>query len=237
MHCIRSVEESSLSESLETKDAPDGTSEAPGQGAIHGFAFPAFSHTLNGMVVLIDNYDSFTYNLVQLVGEVAPGMPLRVFRNDKITVDEVEQLQPTHIVISPGPCTPREGGVSNDLIRQFGPRIPLLGVCLGHQCIGFTAGAIVERAEHLMHGKTDQIHHDGRTIYQDMPNPFTATRYHSLIIRNGTLPPEYEISAWTGKNEIMGVRHKTWPREGVQYHPESFLTEQGGKLLKNFLKK
>jgi anthranilate synthase/aminodeoxychorismate synthase-like glutamine amidotransferase len=189
------------------------------------------------VLLVIDNYDSFTYNLVQVLGEVSPNLQLKVFRNDKISVDAVEELRPTHIVISPGPCTPREGGVSNDLIRHFGPKIPLLGVCLGHQCIGFTAGAVVERAERLMHGKTDQIHHDGRTIYEGMPNPFTATRYHSLIIRNGTLPDDYEISSWTDHNEIMGVRHKTWPLEGVQYHPESFLTEQGARLLRNFLNK
>jgi anthranilate synthase/aminodeoxychorismate synthase-like glutamine amidotransferase len=180
------------------------------------------------MIVLIDNYDSFTYNLVQKLGEVSPGIPMKVFRNDKVTVEQVEELGPTHIVISPGPCTPREGGISNDIIRHFGPALPVLGVCLGHQCIGFTAGAIVE---------TDQIHHDGRSIYAGMPNPFTATRYHSLIIRNGTLPPEYEVSSWTDQEEIMGVRHKTWPLEGVQFHPESFLTQQGERLLANFLKK
>ena len=189
------------------------------------------------MIVLIDNYDSFTYNLVQKLGEVAPRETIQVFRNDKVTSAEIEDLKPSHIVISPGPCTPREGGVSNDIIRDFASRIPLLGVCLGHQCIGFVSGAEVIRAERLMHGKTDQIHHDGKTIYAGMPNPFTATRYHSLIIKNGTLPPEFEISAWTNQDEIMGVRHKSWPLEGVQYHPESFLTEQGEKLLANFLKK
>ncbi|HZK80301.1 MAG TPA: aminodeoxychorismate/anthranilate synthase component II [Humisphaera sp.] len=189
------------------------------------------------MLVLIDNYDSFTYNLVQKLGEVDPSRKIEVFRNDKVSIDQIEELKPTHIVISPGPCTPREGGISNDVIRHFGPKLPVLGVCLGHQCIGFTAGAEVIRAARLMHGKTDQIHHDGRTLYVGMPNPFTATRYHSLIIKNGTLPPEYEISAWTDHEEIMGVRHKTWPLEGVQYHPESFLTEQGEKLLANFLKK
>jgi anthranilate synthase/aminodeoxychorismate synthase-like glutamine amidotransferase len=188
------------------------------------------------MVVLIDNYDSFTYNLVQMLGEVDPTRELKVFRNDKVTADEVEALMPTHIVISPGPCTPKEGGVSNEIIGRFGPKIPLLGVCLGHQCIGFTAGAVVERAGRLMHGKTDQIHHDGRAIYEGMPNPFTATRYHSLIIRPGTMPADYDVVAWTDQDEIMGVRHKTWPLEGVQYHPESFLTEQGERLLANFLK-
>ena len=174
------------------------------------------------MLVLIDNYDSFTYNLVQKFGEVSPGLDVRVFRNDKVTVDQVAALRPTHLVISPGPCTPREGGVSNDLIRHFGPLIPTLGVCLGHQCIGFTAGAIVERAGRLMHGKTDRIYHDGRTLYVGLPSPFTATRYHSLIIRPGTLPPEYEVSSWTDQDEIMGVRHKQWPLEGVQYHPRVF---------------
>lgn len=195
------------------------------------------------MIVLIDNYDSFTYNLVQKLGEVLvgwgrdPEKEIKVFRNDKVTTAQIEDLKPTHIVISPGPCTPKEGGVSNDVIREFAPKLPVLGVCLGHQCIGFTAGAIVERAAKLMHGKTDQIRHDGQGIYVGMPNPFTATRYHSLIIRQGTLPPEYLITAWTDDNEIMGVRHKTYPLEGVQYHPESFLTEQGEKLLANFLKK
>ena len=189
------------------------------------------------MLVLIDNYDSFTYNLVQKLGEAQPGLDVRVFRNDKVTVDQVDALHPTHLVISPGPCTPREGGVSNDLIRHFGPKIPTLGVCLGHQCIGFTAGAVVERADRLMHGKTDQIYHDGRTLYVGLPSPFTATRYHSLIIRPGTLPPDYEVSSWTDHDEIMGVRHKTWPLEGVQYHPESFLTEGGDVLLGNFLKR
>lgn len=189
------------------------------------------------MIVLIDNYDSFTYNLVQKLGEIDPRRPLRVFRNDKVTVADVEALKPTHIVISPGPCTPREGGVSNDIIKAFAPRIPVLGVCLGHQCIGYVYGADVVRAGRLMHGKTDQIHHDGKTIYQGMPNPFTATRYHSLIIRNGTLPAEFEISSWTDQDEIMGVRHRIWPLEGVQYHPESFLTQEGSRLLANFLRK
>jgi anthranilate synthase/aminodeoxychorismate synthase-like glutamine amidotransferase len=189
------------------------------------------------MIILIDNYDSFTYNLVQKLGEVSPHRPVKVFRNDKVTIEQIEELKPTHIVISPGPCTPKEGGVSNDVITHFAPRVPLLGVCLGHQCIGFSYGAVVERAGRLMHGKTDRIIHDGRTIYVDMPNPFTATRYHSLIIRQGTLPPEFEVSAWTDQDEIMGIRHKSWPLEGVQYHPESFLTEHGERLLGNFLKK
>ncbi len=189
------------------------------------------------MIVLIDNYDSFTYNLVQKLGEVDPKNDIKVFRNDKVTVDQIEELRPTHIVISPGPCTPKEGGVSNDVIKHFAPKLPVLGVCLGHQCIGYCFGGIVERAARLMHGKTDLIHHDGRTIYEGMPNPFTATRYHSLIIRQGTLPAEFEVSSWTDHEEIMGVRHKTWPLEGVQYHPESFLTEMGERLLASFLKK
>jgi len=188
------------------------------------------------MIVLIDNYDSFTYNLVQKLGEVGAA-DIQVFRNDKVSLEKIEELRPTHIVISPGPCSPREGGMSNEIIRHFAPRIPLLGVCLGHQCIGFTAGAEVIRAERLMHGKTDSIHHDGKSIYLGMPNPFTATRYHSLIVRRGTLPADYDVTAWTDHDEIMGIRHKTWPLEGVQYHPESFLTEQGEKLLANFLKK
>jgi len=195
------------------------------------------AYDLTRVIVLIDNYDSFTYNLVQKLGEVGSGVRMEVFRNDKVTVDQVEALKPTHIVISPGPCTPKEGGISNDIIRHFGPKLPVLGVCLGHQCIGYCFGATVERAAKLMHGKTDLIHHDGKMIYQGMPNPFTATRYHSLIIRNGTLPGEFEVTSWTRDNEIMGVRHKTWPLEGVQFHPESFLTELGEKLLANFLKK
>jgi anthranilate synthase/aminodeoxychorismate synthase-like glutamine amidotransferase len=188
------------------------------------------------MIVLIDNYDSFTYNLVQRLGELDAGLDLRVFRNDKVTVAEVEALRPTHILISPGPCTPREGGVSNDVIRHFGGKTPLLGVCLGHQCIGFTAGADVVRADRLMHGKTSQIHHDGRTIFENVANPFEATRYHSLIIRRGTLPADFEITAWTDEDEIMGVRHRRWPVEGVQFHPESFLTLEGPKILRNFLR-
>ena len=188
------------------------------------------------MLLLIDNYDSFTYNLVQLIGTVSPKLDVRVVRNDKITTDEVEQLRPSHIIISPGPCTPTEGGVSNDIIRRFGSKIPTLGVCLGHQCIGFVNGAKIIRAAKLMHGKTDQIHHDGKTIYAGMPNPFTATRYHSLIIERESINTgDFEISAWTADNEIMGVRHKRWPLEGVQYHPESFLTEGGDRLIGNFL--
>ena len=189
------------------------------------------------VIVLIDNYDSFTYNLVQKLGEVDPSRPTRVFRNDKVTVAEVEALQPTHIVISPGPCTPKEAGISNDIIRHFASKTSILGVCLGHQCIGQVYGGIVERNYRLMHGKTDQIFHDGQGVYAGMPNPFIATRYHSLVIRPCTMPDDFVVSSWTDQKEIMGVRHKIWPLEGVQFHPESFLTENGIRLLANFLKK
>ena len=189
------------------------------------------------VIVLIDNYDSFTYNLVQKLGEVDAARPMRIFRNDKVTVAEVEALKPTHIVISPGPCTPKEAGISNDIIRHFAPKTPILGVCLGHQCIGQVYGGIVERNYRLMHGKTDQIFHDGLGVYAGMPNPFIATRYHSLVVRPGTMPDDFVVSSWTDQKEIMGVRHKTWPLEGVQFHPESFLTENGIRLLANFLKK
>lgn len=189
------------------------------------------------MLVLIDNYDSFTFNLVQVMGTVKPGLEMKVFRNDKVTVAEVEALMPSHIVISPGPCTPKEAGISNDVLKHFAPKIPVLGVCLGHQCIGHLYGGVVERAARLMHGKTDLIYHDGKGVYAGLPNPFTATRYHSLIIRNGSLPAEFEVVAKTDQDEIMGVRHRSWPLEGVQYHPESFLTDAGDKLLLNFLNK
>jgi para-aminobenzoate synthetase component II len=188
------------------------------------------------MIVLIDNYDSFTYNLVQRLGELDAGADLRVFRNDKVTVDELERLAPSHIIISPGPCTPREGGISNEVIRRFAGRTPLLGVCLGHQCIGYTFGADVVRADRLMHGKTSLIRHDGRKLFEGITNPFEATRYHSLIIRNGTLSADFEVTAWTDENEIMGVRHRQWPLEGVQFHPESFLTPDGPRMLANFLR-
>jgi len=189
------------------------------------------------VIVVIDNYDSFTYNLVQRLGELDLGLEMRVFRNDKVTPAEVEALGPSHILISPGPCTPKEGGVSNDVIRHFAGKVPLLGVCLGHQCIGYAFGAEVVRADRLMHGKTSMIFHDGRTIFEDIPNPFEATRYHSLTIRRGTLPEDFEISAWTDQDEIMGIRHRRWPMEGVQFHPESFLTPDGYTLLRNFLQR
>jgi para-aminobenzoate synthetase component II len=187
------------------------------------------------MIVLIDNYDSFTYNLVQRLGEIDPSLDLSVVRNDQISLDEIDARRPTHLIISPGPCTPLEAGISNAVIERFAPRIPLLGVCLGHQCIGHTFGAKVVRADRIMHGKTSQIHHDAKGVYQGLSNPFVATRYHSLVIQPGTLSDEFEVVAWTEEGEIMGIRHKTFPLEGVQYHPESFLTLEGARLLKNFL--
>jgi anthranilate synthase/aminodeoxychorismate synthase-like glutamine amidotransferase len=187
------------------------------------------------MILLVDNYDSFTYNLVQRLGEIDPAVELRVVRNDQVTVDEIEAARPSHLIISPGPCTPVQAGVSNDVILRFAPHLPLLGVCLGHQCIGHALGARVVRADRIMHGKTSLIHHDGRGIYRGLSNPFEATRYHSLVIEPGTLPQDLEVVAWTDQNEIMGVRHKRFPLEGVQFHPESFLTAEGITLLKNFL--
>jgi para-aminobenzoate synthetase component 2 len=187
------------------------------------------------MIVLVDNYDSFTYNLVQRLGEIDPTIELRVVRNDQVTLDEIEAARPTHLIISPGPCTPVQAGVSNEVIMRFAARVPLLGVCLGHQCIGHALGARVVRAGRIMHGKTSLIHHDGRGVYRGLSNPFEATRYHSLVIEPGTLPEDLEVVARTDQNEIMGVRHKRFPLEGVQFHPESFLTEEGIKLLKNFL--
>ncbi len=193
------------------------------------------------MIVIIDNYDSFTYNLVQRLGEIGLDDPtlnheIRVHRNDEITVEGIAEARPTHLIISPGPCTPREGGISNDAIKHFHDKIPVLGVCLGHQCIGHSFGATVDRAPRIMHGKTSEILHDGRTIYRGLSNPFVATRYHSLIILRETLSAEFEITAWTSEDEIMGVRHRTAPLEGVQFHPESFLTVEGARLLSNFIR-
>ncbi len=190
------------------------------------------------MILLIDNYDSFTYNLVQRIGELDPSLDLRVVRNDKITAEQAEAMKPDRIIISPGPCTPAEGGVSNDIIRRFEGRVPILGVCLGHQCIGYSHGMTVERNYRLMHGKTSPIHHDGKTIFAGLSNPFQATRYHSLVIRRETIPTDqWEISAWTQEGEVIGVRKKDSPipMEGVQFHPESFLTLEGPILLANFL--
>ena len=188
------------------------------------------------MILLIDNYDSFTYNLVQRLGELDSGLDVRVFRNDQITVDQVAELKPDRIIVSPGPCTPREAGVSNDVLRRFAPSVPILGVCLGHQCIGHVFGGEVVRNARIMHGKTSPIHHDNQGVFRDLSNPFEATRYHSLVIRRETFHnPDFAISAWTDEGEIMGVRHRTWPLHGVQFHPESFLTAEGPLLLRNFL--
>jgi anthranilate synthase/aminodeoxychorismate synthase-like glutamine amidotransferase len=185
------------------------------------------------MLLIIDNYDSFTYNLVQYFGEL--GAEPLVKRNDEITVAEIEKLQPEAIVISPGPCTPKEAGISNDVIRELGPRLPLLGVCLGHQCIGHVFGADVVRAGRLMHGKTSPILHDDDGVFAGLPNPFEATRYHSLIIDPPTVPATLLVNARTAEGEIMGVRHREFPIHGVQFHPESILTRHGKELLKNFL--
>lgn len=186
------------------------------------------------MLLMIDNYDSFTYNLVQHLGEI--GEDIKVFRNDRVTIKDIEELRPERIVISPGPCTPKEAGVSVDVIKYFAGKIPILGVCLGHQAIGAAFGGDIIRAPRLMHGKTSMIYHDGKTIYEGLPNPFEATRYHSLVIKKETLPSCLEITAWTDQDEIMGVRHKEFIVEGVQFHPESILTKVGKTLLKNFLK-
>jgi len=185
------------------------------------------------VLVVIDNYDSFTYNLVQRLGEL--GAEMHVHRNDKVTLRQIEAEKPSHIIISPGPCTPREAGISCEVVRHFAAKVPILGVCLGHQCIAHAYGAVVDRAARLMHGKTSMIHHDGKTIYAGLPDPFRATRYHSLIVIENTLPDFLEVTARSEQGELMGLRHKTLPVEGVQFHPESFLTDEGPKLLKNFL--
>jgi para-aminobenzoate synthetase component II len=185
------------------------------------------------MILMIDNYDSFTYNLVQYLGE--QGQDLKVVRNDQLTVADVETWNPEVIMISPGPCTPNEAGMSLDIIRHFAGRIPIFGVCLGHQAIAQVFGGKVIRAEQLMHGKTSSIHHDGKTIFSGFPVPFTATRYHSLIVERKSLPSCIEISAWTEDGEIMGIRHKELAVEGVQFHPESIMTEHGKRLLRQFI--
>jgi anthranilate synthase/aminodeoxychorismate synthase-like glutamine amidotransferase len=188
------------------------------------------------MILLIDNYDSFTYNLVQRFGEIDPTLAMRVVRNDQITADEVAALKPSHVIISPGPCTPNEAGVSNEVLKRFAPTVPTLGVCLGHQCIGHSFGGEVVRNSRIMHGKTSPIHHDGEGVFRGLSNPFEATRYHSLVIKRDTFHnPDFVICAWTAEGEIMGVRHRAWPLHGVQFHPESFLTVEGPLLLKNFL--
>ena len=189
------------------------------------------------MVFVLDNYDSFTYNLVQYLGELGEEVVVR--RNDQISVDEIESMHPARIVLSPGPCTPQEAGISIELIRHFTGKLPILGVCLGHQAIGAAFGGNVIRASNLMHGKTSQVEHDGRTIFRDVPSPITCTRYHSLIVEEKTLPPTLEITARAterdGSTVIMGLRHRSAPVEGVQFHPESVLTQSGKKLIGNFL--
>jgi len=186
------------------------------------------------MLLIIDNYDSFTYNLVQYFGELGANPVVK--RNDEITVAEINKMKPEAVVISPGPCTPKEAGISNDVIREIGPKLPVLGVCLGHQCIGYVFGADVVRAGRLMHGKTSPIIHDQEGVFAGLPSPFDATRYHSLIIDPPTVPDSLVVNARTAENEIMGVRHKEYPIHGVQFHPESILTRHGKELLKNFLR-
>jgi anthranilate synthase/aminodeoxychorismate synthase-like glutamine amidotransferase len=190
------------------------------------------------VIFVLDNYDSFTYNLVQYIGEL--GAEVEVRRNDEVTIGEIEALNPEKIVVSPGPCTPQEAGISIELIRHFAGKVPLLGVCLGHQAIGAAFGGEVVRAKNLMHGKTSQVEHDGKTIFHGLSSPMTATRYHSLIVAEKGLPAELEVSAWTrdkdGTRVIMGLRHKTFEVEGVQFHPESVLTDEGKKLVGNFLR-
>ncbi|PYM11803.1 MAG: anthranilate/aminodeoxychorismate synthase component II [Verrucomicrobia bacterium] len=186
------------------------------------------------MVLVIDNYDSFTYNLVQYLGEMKAEM--QVHRNDQISLDQIRELKPDRILISPGPCSPRESGLSNDVVREFGKTTPTFGVCLGHQCIGYTFGASVVVNYRMMHGKTSPIKHNGKDLFEGVPNPFSATRYHSLVIQRETLPDFLELTAETDEGEVMGIRHRDYPIWGVQFHPESILTENGRTILKNFLK-
>jgi anthranilate synthase/aminodeoxychorismate synthase-like glutamine amidotransferase len=185
------------------------------------------------MILIIDNYDSFVYNLAQYLGEL--GWEAVVCRNDHLTLTEIERLQPSHIIISPGPCTPLEAGISNDVIWRFAGRIPLLGVCLGHQCVGYAFGGRIVRADLPVHGKSSPVHHDGKTIYRQLPDPFPAGRYHSLVVAPDNLPPALVVSAWTVEGIIMGLRHRDYVVEGVQFHPESIMTGTGHAVLKNFL--
>ena len=186
------------------------------------------------MILLLDNYDSFTYNLFQYLSEL--GAEVHVARNDALTLEDIEAMAPERIVISPGPCTPREAGISNDVVRHFSAKIPLLGVCLGHQCIGHAYGATVGPAGEIMHGKTSLVHHDGKGVFRGLPNPLEGIRYHSLAVYPDTLPPELEVTAWTDSGVVMGLRHKTHPVEGIQFHPESIMTQAGKDLLRNFLR-
>ncbi len=191
------------------------------------------------MLLLIDNYDSFTYNLVQRLGEIDSRLDIEVHRNDQITCDQIESKRPTHLIVSPGPCTPSQAGISVECVNRFMGKLPVLGVCLGHQSIGQATGGVIVRAKRLMHGKTDQIQHDGEGIFRGLPSPLTATRYHSLVIRPDTLSNDFVVSAWAdapdGSQEIMAIRHKKLPVVGVQFHPESFLTEHGHDMLRAFL--
>ncbi len=185
------------------------------------------------MLLLIDNYDSFTYNLFQYLSEL--GEEVEVVRNDKITLEEIEAAKPERIVISPGPSTPQNAGISNDVIKHFGEKVPILGVCLGHQCIGYSYGGLVGQAKQIMHGKASEIHHNGRGLMAGLPSPFSAIRYHSLVVERQGLPDCFEITAWTDDEEIMGLKHKEHPVEGIQFHPESFMTGVGMDILRNFL--
>lgn len=187
------------------------------------------------MILIIDNYDSFTFNLVQGLGALPRNPDIRVVRHDVTSVDEIEELRPSHMVISPGPGAPAQAGISIEVIQRFAERVPILGVCLGHQCIGAAFGMRVRRAPRLLHGKTSAIHHVRNGLYEGLPNPFTAARYHSLILRAEDLPDDFEPTAWTKEGELMGLRHRHWPLEGVQFHPESFMTEAGSTLLENFV--
>ena len=188
------------------------------------------------MILVIDNYDSFTYNLVQRLGEIDASLDIRVFSNDQIDIESIKKLAPAKIIISPGPCTPKEAGISNEVLKTFASQLPILGVCLGHQCIGHVFGGEVIRNSRIMHGKISPIHPDNKGVFKGLSNPFDATRYHSLVIKKETFTnPDFEVSAWTAEGEIMGVRHKSWELHGVQFHPESFLSIEGPKLLQNFL--
>lgn len=191
------------------------------------------------MILLLDNYDSFTYNLVQRLGELDPSLQIEVHRNDQISVDAIAAKDPTHLIVSPGPCTPSQAGISMECVTRFAGKLPILGVCLGHQSVGQSTGSSIVRAKQLMHGKTDDIHHDGKGLFQGLPNPFVATRYHSLVIQPETLNPDFDVTAWAdapdGSREIMGIRHKVHAIEGLQFHPESFLTENGPEMLRHFL--
>ncbi|MBN1590471.1 MAG: aminodeoxychorismate/anthranilate synthase component II [Pirellulales bacterium] len=191
------------------------------------------------MILIVDNYDSFTYNLVQRLGEIDPRLDIQVHRNDKITVDEIRRLNPSHVIISPGPCTPNEAGISIECAKRLAGVVPILGVCLGHQSIAQAFGAKIVRADRLMHGKTDMMHHDGQALFEGLDSPFEATRYHSLLIQPDTLPDVFVVNAWSdapnGEREIMGIRHREHPLFGLQFHPESFLTPGGFKILRHFL--